>query len=389
MSRVPVFAKLIVALALLASTGCGSAGNRTLSDLALSAQSVSASGTGTPIVVSYSLTRPATVSAYLVSGAGEKLYLRQGEKRPVAGDYSISFNGAYAPDPRTEERRVAPAGSYKLVLEAKDERGAEEQSSAQLQVQNSDTAVPAVSNLTLFPATISPDGDGVDDSVRATYRTEKQATVTVYLVSEAGKRYVVERHDRYEAGEHSVTWDGQIGNQLLPSGTYTLGVEAQDAAGNVAMAEKSLKIDSASMPDAHILSVDFEPTKVLFGGTVKVTIRVKNTGKTVLRTQGPDPGYTYDSQEGFSTIEGGKYRDQKGLWRVGVDWAGGPGASGSKYPYRWGLGKDLAPGEEATIAGYIRIDHKYPQIWLHAGLIQEQIRYWDNEVGQTIVEIGY
>ena len=41
------------------------------------------------------------------------------------------------------------------------------------------------------------------------------------------------------------------------------------------------------------------------------------------------------------------------------------------------------------MVGYIRIDHKYPRIWLHAGLVQEQVRYWDNEVGQTIIEIGY
>lgn len=387
----PVLAAMGFAMvALLAATGCSSSGSRLIANLKLSSTVVTPSGAaGTvPISASYTLTRPATISAYLVDSAGSKFYLRNDDLRPVAGEYTLTFNGAYAPDPNSDERRVLPAGVYKLVVEAHDAKGSD-QASGELRVQDPDTVRPSIENLTLYPDTFAPKGEGIDDTMRATFRTTKLATVTLYLVSDSGKRYVLERQEREQPGEQSTTWNGQIGNQLLPSGNYRFVAEAQDSAGNVSVAEKPLKLDATSMPDAHILAVSFEPNAVMYGGLVKVTIRVKNTGNTVLKTEGPDPGYTYNSQEGFSTIENGAFRDKKGYWRVGVDWAGAPGSSGAKYPYRWGFGKDLQPGEEVTVVGYIRMNEKYPRIWLYAGLVQEQIRYWDNQVGQTTIDIGY
>ena len=387
----PVLAAMGFAMvALLAATGCSSSGSRLIANLKLSSTVVTPSGAaGTvPISASYTLTRPATISAYLVDSAGSKFYLRNDDLRPVAGEYTLTFNGAYAPDPNSDERRVLPAGVYKLVVEAHDAKGSD-QASGELRVQDPDTVRPSIENLTLYPDTFAPKGEGIDDTMRATFRTTKLATVTLYLVSDSGKRYVLERQEREQPGEQSTTWNGQIGNQLLPSGNYRFVAEAQDSAGNVSLAEKPLKLDATSMPDAHILAVSFEPNAVMYGGLVKVTIRVKNTGNTVLKTEGPDPGYTYNSQEGFSTIENGAFRDKKGYWRVGVDWAGAPGSSGAKYPYRWGFGKDLQPGEEVTVVGYIRMNEKYPRIWLYAGLVQEQIRYWDNQVGQTTIDIGY
>lgn len=388
MRRLQLASASLFALAMLLGTsGCGS-DNRLLSDIRLSSPVIAASGKGAPVEASYTIARPASVSAYLLSELQERLYLRKDEIRPVAGNYQISLDGSYAPDPATDERRVAPSGDYRLVIEASDARAAE-QASARIQIREADISAPAVNNLTLFPEVLSPNADGIDDLLKVTFSTTKTATVSTYLVAESGKRYVLERHEDEKPGEQSATWDGQIGNQLLPSGAYRFVVEAADTAGNVSIAEKPLRIDSSSMPDAHVLSVNFDPKSVMLGDLVRVTIRIRNTGNTVLRTQGPDPGYTYDSQEGFSTIQGGAFRDQKGIWRVGVDWAGAPGASGSRYPYRWGFGRDLQPGEEATVVGYIRMSHKYPRIWLHAGLVQEQVRYWDNEVGQTVIEIAY
>ena len=392
MSKIsPVLATMALSIVvLLSAAGCSSSGNRLISSFRLSSTVVTPSGTAgnLPIDAAYTLSAPATISAYLVGPSGEKFYLRKDDSRPVAGEYTLTFNGAYAPNPETDERRVLPAGVYKLALEAHSANRSDE-ASAQVQVQDSDTVAASVQNLTLYPDTYAPKGEGIDDTLRATFRTVKSAAVTIYLVSQSGKRYVLESDPREQPGEHATTWDGQIGNQLVPSGNYHFIVEAKDLAGNVSLADKPLKLDATSMPDAHILSVDFEPNAVLYGGLVKVTIRVKNTGNTVLKTEGPDPGYTYNSQEGFSTIDNGAYRDKKGYWRVGVDWAGAPGAAGSKYPYRWGFGHDLQPGEEVTVVGYIRINEKYPQIWLYAGLVQEQIRYWDDQVGQTVIDIGY
>ncbi len=388
---------LTLALVVLLVAGCGSGGTSLLSDLRLSSTVVAPTGAGDtpPIAVRYGLSRPATVSAYLTSDSSERLYLRREEPRPAAGEYVLGISGAYAPDPAGDERRVLPSGSYRLVIEAHDASGVQQQSAAQVEIRDADTTLPTIENLTLFPAALSPNFDGIDDTTRISYRTTKQATVTLLLVSESSKRYVLEREERQHPGEHATTWNGLVGNQVLPTGSYQLVAQAQDAAGNVSVARETVRVDASSMPDAHILSVDFEPRRILVGGTVKVEIRVKNSGNTVLRSQGPDPGHSYDSLQSFGTIEEGKYPDQRGFWRVGVDWTADPnslgasGSSGSKYPYRWGFGKDLQPGEETTVVGYLRIDRRYPRIWLYAGLVQEQAGYRDDEVGRTLVEISY
>ncbi len=382
---------LAAILAVWAAAGCASRSEQLLSELRLSSTVIAPNGMGDtqPIEVGYTLSRPATVTAYAGSASGEKLYLERDEHRPVAGQYVLAFRGVYAPDPNGLERRVLPSGGYRLVIEARDASGVLQQSAAQVEVRDADTNPPTIEMLTVSPEIISPNSDGIDDVARISYRTTKEATVTLYVVSESGRRYLSERGEHRAPGEYAFIWDGQIGLSLLPSGRYRLAVEAQDAAGNVAVAERSFKIDSASYPDARLLSVSFQPQRLELGGVVTVEMRVKNTGNTVLRTHGPDPGYSYGSYETFGTIEGGSFRDRKGYWRVGVDWTTAPDDEGARYPYRWGFGKDLQPGEEATVVGQIRIDHRYPRLWLYAGLIEEQVRYWDGEVGRTVVEIGY
>jgi hypothetical protein len=118
-----------------------------------------------------------------------------------------------------------------------------------------------------------------------------------------------------------------------------------------------------------------------------------------LRTGGPAPGYTYSTFDTFSSIESRQFVDRVGIWRVGVDWAGSPAASGSKYPYRWGLGRDLEPGAEATVVGRITLDHgpnldrmvgpPQNRFFLYGGLIHEGIAFQDDKVGGTWIEVGY
>lgn len=381
----------LAAVLLSVGSGCAEGSRPLLSELRPSSATVAPSGSGdsSPIAVAYVLSRPATISAYLLSSSGERHYLRREEPRPVAGQYSLSFDGSYAPNLEEGERRVLPNGSYQLVIEARDGSGLQERSSTSVVIRGADTEPPAIQGLTLHPAAISPNSDGIDDTLRVSYRTTKRATVSLYLLSDSGKRYLLAREEGRPAGEHSANWDGQAGNRLLPSGDYRMFVEARDAAGNVAVASAPLRIDSAAVPDVRLLAVSFEPRRLLLGGIVRVEMRVKNTGTTVLRSQGPAPGYTYSSQESFGTIEGGIHRESQGCWRVGVDWSTGPDVLGSRYPFRWGFGKDLQPGEEANVVGYLRVEHTKPRIWLHAGLIQEQVRYWDDGVGRTAIEIGY
>src|SRR5439155_4678491 len=110
---------------------------------------------------------------------------------------------------------------------------------------------------------------------------------------------------------------------------------------------------------------------------------------TILSTQGPDSGYTYTSYDSFGSIEDGEFVDRAGLWRAGVDWAGAPVSGGARYPYRWGFGHDLQPGEEVEITGAVQVWHHITKMFFVAGIIQEGNRIVDDGVGRAQVEVSF
>src|SRR5450759_733192 len=48
-----------------------------------------------------------------------------------------------------------------------------------------------VSQVTVSPAVISPNGDGIDDLARISYKVSQTANVTIYLTDQSGKRYLL------------------------------------------------------------------------------------------------------------------------------------------------------------------------------------------------------
>jgi hypothetical protein len=107
----------------------------------------------------------------------------------------------------------------------------------------------------------------------------------------------------------------------------------------------------------------------------------------------------YSSFDTFASVLDRKFVDRAGVWRVGVDWAGSPGGALAKYPYRWGLGSDLAPGAETIVDGNIRVEHgplqdrqvgsQNNRVYFYAGLLQENMTLFDDQVGGTWIELAY
>ena len=96
----------------------------------------------------------------------------------------------------------------------------------------------------------------------------------------------------------------------------------------------------------------------------------------MLRTEGPDPGYVYNSADSFSSIEDHALGVHAGFWRVGLNWSGSTDTTGATYPYRWGFGKDLQPGDEASIHGCVKVTNEQDKLVYFAGLVQENILYF-------------
>ncbi len=348
---------------------------------------------------SYTLTRPARITLTLGLPDGRGVPLRADELRPAPGTYVYAFDGT-VPDPeRPEERRALPDGQYRLILEARDAAGVHQSVSANVTVRGADVAPPEIQNLAVFPATISPNFDGIDDVAALTYRLTKRARVFAFATDAEGRRVYLGTQELLEPGEYREVWDGTVNDRPLPDGEYQFSVRATDLAGNVTVARVPVTLAGSGRPDARILRVSFSPRRVMVGDVVRIDATVKNVGSVPLRTQGPPPGHLYSSFDSFSAIADRQFVERLGLWRLGVDWAGSPGAAGSKYPYRWGLGRDLGPGEETTIEGSIRVDHgpdverqvgpPNNRMFFYAGLIHEGIAYQDDKVGGAWIEVGY
>ncbi len=337
----------------------------------------------------YALSRPATISIYIISPSGERIYVRRDEPRPAGDDYRYRFDGTYplAVDP--DQRRVLADGRYQFVVEARDSTGHVEQASDELMVIGGDSDAPRLEDVASFPPVITPNFDAQDDVVQVTYRLTKEAMVSTYALDKDGNRVYVGPEERREPGEYREVWDGTVNDRPLPDGEYTFVVRAADRAGNVTTARVPVVISVGGVPQARITRVQFSPLKLMRGELLRVDITVRNVGNVTLRTQGPDPGYIYDSFDTFSSIAEHRYVDEAGYWRVGVDWSGARSSSGAKYVYRWGFGHDLQPGEEVTVTGFIRVNHKISKMWFFAGLIQEGIRYHDDGVGGKVIEVGF
>lgn len=338
----------------------------------------------------YTLSAPAHVTVSVRDSAGRHFPLRTDEPRPAAGNYQITVDGTRTEAELSGNRRVLPDGKYDLVVDALGREGHRASAVAPLTVQGADTNPPRLEPLTVSPSAISPNFDALDDVATATFRLSKEALVSIYAEDAAGRRVDVRLLDeRRKPGEYIESWSGVINDTPLPDGVYQYVVSARDAAGNVTMVRTPVQVAAGGIPRAQILRVDIAPRQILLGGEVQIRMRIKNVGDTILRTQGPTPGYRYSSYDSFGSIENGEHIDRAGLWRAGVDWAGAPISGGARYPYRWGFGHDLEPDEEAEISGVVQVWHRITRMFFFAGIIQEGVRIHDDGVGRAQIQVSF
>lgn len=133
---------------------------------------------------------------------------------------------------------------------------------------------------------------------------------------------------------------------------------------------------------AVITAVDISPTNARAGDTLKVQITVKNTSNAPLRSQGPNPEFTYVQGQTFYSQN---FPSQDGVYRVAI---GFDGTSSAPLPYRWGLGADLPPGSSTTVTGFIKLTHDIKPSNFWAALIREPSAIVQNNVGTTLVTVA-
>lgn len=362
--------------------------------VSLSRDTISPNGDGVndSVTIAYGLTRDAKVTIKFIDAEGKQYYFRRDEPRSD-GDYLAPFKGTYAPDETKPNRRVMPNGTYTCVVSAEDNQGRREEVQRALTIEEADVAAPIITDVVCLPCSISPNKDAVDDEATISYRLTKGATVRLFATDQGGNQYLMEAPNRKPAALHSHRWDGTSGGALIPDGPYTVHLRAEDEAGNISESTIDMVLNAGGTPRLDVVEARFYPLSLPVGGELNVELRVKNTGSTILRTMGPPPGTPYTTDMTFNAFKDPQNPDgpplffeRAGYWRVGVQW----GLAGNLYPIRWGLGKDLEPGEEAVITGTIKVlIDRTREVYFWAGVVQEGIGFPGDRVGLQRIIISY
>ncbi len=134
-----------------------------------------------------------------------------------------------------------------------------------------------------------------------------------------------------------------------------------------------------------VMSASFAPVVIpldIAHPVVNVTVTVKNDSVRPHVTQDPAPGFEYSEGDTFQTKG---FPSVAGAYRIGVDLQETTYAVA--FPYRWGFGKTLAPGESVQLSGTIRFHNKDHNGHYYVGMLQEPAAVLQDHQGTTLITV--
>jgi hypothetical protein len=133
---------------------------------------------------------------------------------------------------RTDAGRLAPDGLYRLRIHF----GGQHRTIVLPRGTRVDTKPPAVVLLAVKPRVFSPDGDHVRDVLSVHYRVTEQAHVRLLVDGRVGVR------GRFAPLQGTLYWPGTVDGMPLPAGIHRISLVAQDLAGNLSRATRSVRV---------------------------------------------------------------------------------------------------------------------------------------------------
>jgi hypothetical protein len=187
------------------------------SGLVLQPRVVSPDGDGyaDALTARYTLSEPSTVTAALQDESGLTVVSLAIDARLGKGMQMLSW----APDP-------LPDGRYRLVVTARGSSGRTARLVDELVVMR------ALAWLRADPPIISPNGDGVSDSLTVSFVLRQAGLVAVEL-RDGSYPLALLQAGWLEPGSHLALWDGRLLGSVMPPGAYTVWVTVSTDVGTV------------------------------------------------------------------------------------------------------------------------------------------------------------
>ena len=230
---------------------------------------------------------------------------------------------AAAWDGRDDAGVRCPDGAYTLRIGAANADGTARAATVPVHI---DTVPPKTPVLTLKRTVVSPNGDHVADSLRASFTLAQSCKVRV-LVRDGGGAIVrtVNSWATLSAGGHAAVWDGRVtAGSVAPDGPYTLVAQARDGAGNQAAARAAFTVDD-TLGHPAVAPAWISPngdgtndqTTLRFTTTrsAEVTIEVRDGADALVRrlalgslTPGPQEAAWDGLRDDGTTVASGRYQ---------------------------------------------------------------------------------
>jgi hypothetical protein len=228
---------------------------------------------------------------------------------------------------------------------------------------------PLIYDVSLSPQAISPNADGVDDVTRIEYKLARNADLSIYLVDGQGRQHYFRRdraRSRSLGRPYRVDFGGVIPieegglrqDRVLPDGTYTLVLEADDERGRLLVVEMPFVIAEAdtSQPELEGFGLDrhvFTPNRDGVDDRVIISYYLTKEAETlVYLLDAEGRRYPIERDDSSSATKGGEvgpyYYDYEG----GVDKGAEPPPDGTYTVI--GYAED-AVGNKTTVTDTLEI----------------------------------
>jgi Flp pilus assembly protein CpaB len=188
-------------------------------------------------------------------------------------------------------------------------------------------------------------------------------TVTLAVDADQAQRLLLASQTVTEDNEHR-----GLRLALRTPGDTTVNTLPPAQTGPFSLDQALGDLDEPFLPsDLMITNAVFERKVLSSGEVLEFTVTVKNTSatRTIKTDKTTPPEYLYNEGEAFDTLG---FFAERGTYRLGLNVSG---AYPTQYPYRWGLGRDLKPGEEIDIAGSVKLTEITPATRFWFGVIRE------------------